>query len=78
VAKDLAPIVGGNIKLARAGKELTQRQLASKVNGVDALAVSRWERGVSMPRPENLMALAEALDREVAWFYSEPSEAVTR
>lgn len=70
-SKDLWTIVAANIKDARAAKHLTQRQLAALVNNVDSLAVSRWERGVSLPNRENFEALAAALDRDVAWFYTE-------
>ncbi|TXH49116.1 MAG: XRE family transcriptional regulator [Desulfurellales bacterium] len=71
MTKDLAPIVAKNIKAARADLGLTQRQLADAVNGLDALAVSRWERGVSLPSRDNFQALAAVTGREVAWFYTE-------
>jgi transcriptional regulator with XRE-family HTH domain len=51
---------------------MTQRQFAAAINGLDTLAISRWERGVSLPRQENLQALAKVTGREVAWFYTEP------
>jgi transcriptional regulator with XRE-family HTH domain len=68
-------IVARNIRAARAAKRLTQRELAGMVNGVDTLAVSRWERGTSLPNARNLVALAAALDREPGWFYSDLKEA---
>lgn len=68
---DLRTTVAANIRKARNAKGLTQRQLAGLVNDVDPLAVSRWERGVSLPLSENLEALAAALDRTVAWFYTD-------
>jgi transcriptional regulator with XRE-family HTH domain len=67
--------VARNIRVARDAKGLTQRELARQVNGVDTLAVSRWERGSSMPSPGNLLALAAALDRAPGWFYSDLQEA---
>lgn len=54
---------------------MTQRELAAKVNGVDALAVSRWERGKSTPTPENLQALGGALGRDLGWLYTDHGSA---
>lgn len=71
VAKDLAPIVGANIKRQRLAMGMTQREFAAAVNGLDTLAISRWERGVSLPRQDNLQALAQVTGREVAWFYKD-------
>ena len=73
--RSLAAIVGGNIRQARQGAGLTQRQLARLVNGVDTLAVSLWERGVHKPSDENLIVLSEVLGRDIAWFYSEQEAA---
>lgn len=67
--------VAGNIRAARAAAGLTQRQLAARVNGVDSLAVSRWERAAMLPRPENFAALAAALGRDIAWFYTDHEAA---
>lgn len=39
-------MVGNNIKKAREGRNLTQEQLAEKLN-VTRQAVSNWENGVS-------------------------------
>jgi transcriptional regulator with XRE-family HTH domain len=66
--------MAANIKAAREAREMTQRELASLVNDVDTLAVSRWERGVSRPTDANLHALAEALGVDVAWFFAEHPE----
>jgi len=61
-------IVGDNIRAARLENELTQRALADKI-AIDPMSVSRWERGAVMPSHLNLLSLAEALDRDPAWFY---------
>lgn len=64
-----------NVKAAREAKGWTQKDLAARI-GVDALAVSRWERHTIEVRPstENLMALASVLDRSADWFDREPLE----
>jgi transcriptional regulator with XRE-family HTH domain len=72
--KDAGTILAANIRLAREAKGWTQRELAARVNGLDALAVSRWERAVAVPRQDNLQALAEATSRTLAWFYTDHSE----
>lgn len=69
VTKDLAPIVGANIRRQRLSMGMTQREFAAAINGLDTLAISRWERGVSLPRQENLQALAQVTGRKVSWFY---------
>jgi transcriptional regulator with XRE-family HTH domain len=74
VTKDPGTILARNIRIAREAKDWTQRELASRVNGLDSLAVSRWERAVSVPRQENLQALAEATGQPLAWFYTDHSE----
>ena len=53
--------IGGNIAALRRAKGLPQEQLASLL-GVSAPAVSKWERGMSMPDISLLMPLAEILD----------------
>lgn len=71
----LATTVGANIKAAREAMGLTQRQLADLVNGVDSMAVSRWERGMHRPTDDNLFALADVLDQDPGWFYAEHHRA---
>lgn len=58
-----------NVKAAREAKGWTQKELAARI-GVDALAVSRWERDTIDVRPstENLMALASLLECDAAAF----------
>lgn len=60
-----------NLKRARKEAGLTQLQLANALGGQDPMAVSRWERGVSRPVDENLIALCHALGRDAGWFYTD-------
>lgn len=63
--------VGRRIEAARKEKGWTRRELARRVHDVDQLAVYRWEKRGHLPRPENFVALARALDKPVAWFYED-------
>jgi transcriptional regulator with XRE-family HTH domain len=67
-------IVGANLKAARLDSGMNQLKLAQEL-GVDSQYVSRWERGKVMPTLGNLHRLAEALDRDVAWFYTDHDKA---
>lgn len=58
--KDLKNIIADNIVLLRKEKGLTQAQLAEKLNYSDK-AVSKWERGESLPDVAVLKSLAEIL-----------------
>lgn len=73
--RQIKSIVGENIRSARDEKGMTQRALADAVNGLDSVAVSRWERGVVMPSMVSLVRLAEVLERDVSWFYVDRAEA---
>ncbi len=77
-SRSLAATVGDNIRRCRLAAGFTQHDLAVKLGSSDAMAVSRWERGVHRPNEENLVALAELLGRDVAWFYSESSPGTER
>lgn len=72
--KDHKTILAENIRSARRDQNLTQRQLAAMVNGVDPQAVSRWERAESVPLPEHLTALAVVLGRDYGWLYTDHEE----
>ena len=56
---------GMNIAHLRKEKNLTQKELANKLNVTDK-AVSRWERGVGFPDISTLCPLAEALGVSVS------------
>ena len=53
--------VGGRLRAARRGAGLTQKQLASEL-GVEAITVSRWERGATSPSLPRLRHIAELTD----------------
>lgn len=74
-SRSLAAIVGDNLRAARGEAGLTQHELAVKLGNVDAMAVSRWERGVNRPNDANLLRLGEVLDRSMVWFYTEHKAA---
>ncbi len=58
--KDLKNIIADNIVLLRKEKGLTQAQLAEKLNYSDK-AVSKWERGESLPDVAVIKSIAEIL-----------------
>ncbi len=74
--RHIKSIVGANIRAARDGAGLTQRELGALVNGMESINVSRWERGQVIPSATSMVALADALNRDVGWFYTdhEPQE----
>lgn len=57
-------MVGKNIKKARKEKELSQEQLAERLN-VTRQAVSNWECGKTEPDIETLQRLSEVLEVSV-------------
>lgn len=65
--------IGANIALYRKSQGLTQAMLAEKINYSDK-AVSKWERGESMPDVLTLMALAEQLQISVNELLADPDE----
>lgn len=52
---------GENLKEIRVSVGMTQEELARKVK-ISSQAVSKWERGESMPDPQTLPSVADALD----------------
>ena len=54
---------------------MTQAELASKL-GVEAVTVSRWERGAVEPRPTVIRELARLSGMPVAWFFSTNGDEV--
>ena len=65
--------IGANIALHRKHAGLTQAGLAVKLNYSDK-AVSKWERGESIPDVLTLVNLAEQLDITVNELLSDPNE----
>jgi transcriptional regulator with XRE-family HTH domain len=70
----IGTILASNIRLARDEKRLTQSQLGRLV-GVDNQLVSNWERGRGRPSDANLVRLSDALERDLAWFYTDHDTA---
>lgn len=54
-----------NIKAVRTSKELSQEELAVKLNVVRQ-TVSKWEKGLSVPDADMLVSLSEALGAPVS------------
>ena len=65
--------IGTNIALQRKHCGLTQAGLAEKLNYSDK-AVSKWERGESMPDVLTLMQLAEQFDISVSDLLEDPNQ----
>ena len=53
---------------------LTQSELADKL-GIEAVNVSRWERGVVEPRIRHVRGIAELAGLPVAAFFTEKGQA---
>lgn len=54
-------VIGGRISFLRKKQGLTQEILAQKI-GVSRVSISYWESAVSLPRGDNLVSLAKALN----------------
>ena len=65
--------IGSNISAYRKRCGLTQAGLAEKLNYTDK-AVSKWERGESIPDVPTLMQLAELFEIEVGELLADPNE----
>ena len=59
--------LGKKIKLARVEVDLTQTQLARKINAKQK-SISRYETGVSLPSIETLVKLAKVLKKPAGYF----------
>ncbi len=59
-----------NIKILRKAKGLSQEELAGKLNVVRQ-TVSKWEKGLSVPDADLLIALSEALETPVSTLLGE-------
>ena len=65
--------IGANIALYRKNAGLTQAGLAAKLNYSDK-AISKWERGESMPDVLTLMQLAQLFDISVGDLLEDPNQ----
>lgn len=64
--------IGSNIAMLRKQQGMTQAELAEKLNYTDK-AISKWERGESVPDVLTLIALAEQFDTDVQAFLVDPN-----
>ena len=70
---DLKEIIGKNIQYLRKESDMTQQDLADKLN-YTSKAVSKWERGESMPEIEVLAAIASLFNVTVDFLLHEDSK----
>jgi len=61
---------GKKIKLARIELDLTQTQLAQKINSKQK-SISRYETGASLPSIKTLVKIAEILKKPAGYFLDE-------
>jgi len=76
-SKAVGSIVMKKIKVLRRMHGLSQKELAARV-GVTVGAVSKWERGLSMPDGTHLRKLAEIFNIPVAEFFVESKSPAIR
>lgn len=62
--------LGPNIKAAQAEAEITVDALAIEI-GTSARLIQKWRAGTIRPRYQNLVKLAAALGKDVAWLETE-------
>ncbi len=65
--------ISEKIKLLRLKNKLSQLELGEKL-GVSNRAVSKWEKGISMPSSENIYLLSKIFGVTVEYFYNEETE----
>lgn len=54
--------IGDNIKKLRLEKNMTQKEL-SKLSGISEVMISQYERGIRVPKNNNLIKIAYVLDK---------------
>lgn len=70
VTGNLATRVAANIRIAQAQARVSNMALAAAC-GVSPRTIGKWRVGAAEPRLAHVEALAVALGRPVAWFYTE-------
>jgi len=68
--------IGYRIRQARKSAQKSMRDLASDV-GISAMAISKYERDINVPRSSVLLAIAKALGVQVEYFFRPPHVTVT-
>ena len=71
--ENLKMIIAKNIVLLRTGEHITQAELAERLNYSDK-AVSKWERGESLPDITVIKAIADMFGVTVDWLLCEHEE----
>lgn len=71
------PVLQENIKTLRKAKGLSQEELAVKLHVVRQ-TISKWEKGLSVPDSDMLLALSEALEAPSARCWVRPSRSRRR
>ena len=71
--QDIKPIIAKNITALRQGAKLTQIELAERLNYSDK-AVSKWERGESVPDITVLKAIADMFEVTLDYLVQENPE----
>ena len=59
-------IIADRLRLARAGRGMSQRELAKK-SGIHSNTILYYEEGRNIPGAKNLIALADALAVSLDW-----------
>lgn len=62
-------VLGETLKIKREELGLGQEQVASRL-GVSQQTVSRWEKGLAVPRPNRVVQLAEMLEVDARWLHT--------
>lgn len=70
-------IISKNILTLRRKNKLTQAELADKLNYSDK-AISKWERGESLPDAEMLYNIAELFNVDISYLFEEHVDAETQ
>ena len=71
--RETEAILAKTLKMFREASGLTQDQVAKAI-GASPMAISHWETGLKVPRPEWLTALAKLYDVKVANLFGEITE----
>lgn len=64
---------GSKLRAARKAKQLTQKELAAKINAAHN-SISNWENDQNMPDPDTIQNLCWALDVEPNYFFTVESQ----
>ena len=67
------PVFAIRVREALAAKEMTQEAMARALD-VSARTGQKWATGESVPGGRKLVELSVLLEREPAWFFSEPEK----